>query len=169
MHKLIGLFFISMIVTTTQVQAQAELCVGGYFTEQQGYDFLQSHIPVSLDAWQQRAGIIVQQIKAGMELEEMPPPVGTAPIINGRKVMDGYTVENVAFESLPGFYVTGNLYRPLKKQKSYPGVLCPHGHFSNPDTRFNEDTQKRCAGLARMGAVVFVWDMIGYGDSKQIP
>ncbi|ULQ50997.1 alpha/beta hydrolase family protein [Flavihumibacter fluvii] len=168
MKKTIGLLFFTILVCTGQLYSQAELCQGAYFTEQQGYDFLQSHIPVSLEAWTERSEKIVRQIKAGMQLEQMPAPVGTAPIIHSRKVMDGYTVENVAFESLPGFYVTGNLYRPLRKEKSYPGILCPHGHFSNPDTRFNEDTQKRCAGLARMGAVVFVWDMVGYGDSKQV-
>jgi uncharacterized protein len=168
MKKTLSLLCIVLFISTTRLIAQDELCQGAYFTEQQGYDFLQGHIPVSLPAWTERSEKIRQQIKAGMQLEQMPAPVGSAPIIHSRKVMDGYTVENVAFESLPGFYVTGNLYRPLKKEKSYPGVLCPHGHFSNPDTRFNENTQKRCAGLATMGAVVFVYDMIGYGDSKQV-
>lgn len=168
MNKITGLILASIIAFATPVFSQAELCVGDFFTEKQGYDFLQSHVPVSLAAWKERSAQIVGQIRSGMQLEQMPAPVGSAPIIHSRRVMDGYTVENVAFESLPGFYVTGNLYRPLGKQKSYAGILSPHGHFSNPDTRFNEDTQKRCAGLARMGAVVFVWDMVGYGDSKQI-
>ena len=148
-------------------KAQVELCQGAYFTEEQGQAFLDQHIPASLSDWQQRAGEIRMHIREGMEMGTIPPGPGTAPIINEKKVMDGYTIENVAFESLPGFYVTGNLYRPVKKQKSYAGILCPHGHGENPTGRFREQTQVRCAMLAKMGAVVFAWDMVGMGDSKQ--
>ena len=146
---------------------QVELCQGAYFTEEQGKAFLEQHIPASLQDWQNRAAEIRSHILEGMELTTIPPSPGTPAIINEKKIMDGYTIENVAFESLPGFYVTGNLYRPLKKQKSYAGILSPHGHWHNPDGRFQEQMQIRCAMLARMGAVVFAWDMVGYGDAMQ--
>jgi len=81
--------------------------------------------------------------------------------------MKGYIVENIALKTLPGYYLTGNLYSPDKKMTSLAGVLSPHGHFKNPDGRFQEQVQKRCATLARMGAVVFAYDMIGYGDNNQ--
>lgn len=167
MYRVILAALILLLTRSTEIFSQDELCVGNYFTEQQGYDFLQNHIPVSLSAWTERSAKIVQQIKAGMQLDALPAKTNSIPIIHSRKEMNGYSVENVAFESMPGIYVTGNLYRPLRKLPAYAGILSPHGHFSNPDTRFNKDTQERCANLARMGAVVFVWDMIGYGDSKQ--
>jgi hypothetical protein len=92
-------------------------------------------------------------------------------MIHGKRVYEGYSVENIAFESIPGFFVTGNLYKPLKKQKKNPAVLCPHGHHPpdswGPGGRFGIDEQFRCATLARMGAVVFSYDMVGYGDSTQ--
>lgn len=147
--------------------AQVELCQGKYFSEEEGKAFLQQHVPATKAEWESRAKQVRERVTDGIEWKALSrKPIGK-PIIHSRKVMDGYTVENVAFESLPGFYVTGNLYRPLAKQKSYAGILCPHGHGNNPEGRFREQTQKRCATLARMGAVVFVWDMIGQGDSKQ--
>ena len=172
MHKCISmnrvlLVFCFILLINNCIYAQAELCQGAYFTEEQGKAFLDNHVPVSLDAWQQRAEQIRNTIRTGMELEKMPPKPTSKPIINGKRIMDGYSIENVVFESMPGFYVTGNLYRPLQKQKKYAGILCPHGHGDNPEGRFREQTQKRCGTLARMGAVVFVWDMIGQGDSKQ--
>lgn len=145
----------------------AELCQGAYFTEAQGAALLESLKPQNLSQWQLRRDSIITQIKKGMELETLPPKPYSTPVIHSKKTMDGYTVENVFFESVDGYYVTGNLYRPANKQSSYAGILCPHGHDGALEGRFREQTQKRCATLARMGAVVFAWDMIGYGDAHQ--
>ncbi|MCF0064977.1 acetylxylan esterase [Dyadobacter chenwenxiniae] len=153
-------------LTNTLSAQQAELCQGAYFTEAQGKEFLEKHTVKTKLEWETRAAAIRKQIREGMGLETMPAKPTSGPIIHSKREMDGYTVENVAFESMPGIYVTGNLYKPTKKQQSYAGILCPHGHGENPHGRFREQTQKRCATLARMGAVVFVLDMVGQGDSK---
>lgn len=167
MNKISAFAFFLCLLSSGSLTAQDELCKGAYFTEAQGKAFLEEHTPASLNDWQHRAEQIRARIRGGMQLETMPAKPASAPIVHSKKIMDGYTVENVAFESLPGFYVTGNLYRPLQPQKSYAGILSPHGHWDDPSGRFHEQMQKRCATLARMGAVVFAWDMIGYGDSKQ--
>ena len=87
---------------------------------------------------------------------------------------DRFTCEKVAFESMPGFYVTGNLFRPAKvgSRKKMPGILCPHGHWA--DGRLHDhdpagSVVARCIQLARMGATVFSYDMVGYNDSCQLP
>jgi dienelactone hydrolase len=119
--------------------------------------------PKSIVDWKERAILLKFQLKRGMGLESVAAKHGLTPVIHSKKIMDGYSVENVFFESQPGHFVSGNLYKPLKKYASYAGILHPHGHFENG--RFHEQTQIRSATLARMGAVVFAWDMIGYGDA----
>ena len=157
------LYFLTVL--NSSILAQDELCQGPYFTEEQGRTFLQSQVPPSLVAWQSRSRQVKDRLLDGMELRSVPARPTSAPIIHSRREMDGYTVENVAFESLPGIYVTGNLYQPAQKLQSYAVILSPHGHGN--DMRFHEQTQKRCGTLARMGAIVFAPDMIGQGDSKQ--
>jgi pimeloyl-ACP methyl ester carboxylesterase len=119
------------------------------------------------DEWRERAAHIRSALVRGMKLEHRPPACPLNPIRHSLKRDDGYTVENVAFESLPSLWVTGNLYLPADAHEKIPGVLCPHGHLA--DNRMLEQTQKRCAALARMGAAVLAYDMIGYGESTQIP
>ncbi|MGH9159253.1 MAG: acetylxylan esterase [Vicinamibacteraceae bacterium] len=102
-----------------------------------------------------------------------PPPPKTP--LNA-KVLDekkgpGFRVAKVYFESLPGFLVTGNLYRPASGNGPFPAVLSPHGHWTYGRLN-NEESGSvpgRCIDLARMGFVVFAIDMIGYNDSLQLP
>ncbi len=123
----------------------------------------------NMDEWKLRAEKLRKSILRGAELFPFPEKCNLKPIIHSKRKYNGYTVENVAFESLPGFFVTGNLYRPTEGKKPYPGILCPHGHFKEPNGggRFRPDMQYRCATLARMGAIVFAYDMIGWGESTQ--
>ncbi len=115
-------------------------------------------------AWEARATKIRENIFRGAKLDHLPPPCPFNPIRHSKREFDGYSVENVALEVLPGFFMTGNLYLPLEFDDRIPGVLAPHGHRENK--RRLESTQKRSAAMARMGAVVFAWDMLGYGESK---
>jgi dienelactone hydrolase len=154
-----------------QLQAQTIdttlLCQGAYFTEAEGKAALEQFATTYHDraGWEKRAEKIRQTIIQGSGLWQHPEHTPLKPIIHSKRTYDGYTVENVAFESLPGFFVTGNLYRPVQKQSSYPAILAPHGHGTDP--RFSEYVQRRCATLARMGAIVFAYDMVGMGESDQ--
>jgi hypothetical protein len=78
--------------------------------------------------------------------------------------MNGYTIENIAIETLPGLYVCGSLYRPLKYKGSSPIILNPDGHFA--DGRYRADCQYRCAMQARMGAIAFCYDLFAWGESR---
>jgi hypothetical protein len=150
------------------------LCQGSYFTEQQGAEHLQtvSKNIKSVKDWTLHADSIRAQIKKGLGIEKMPQRGPLNPKSRNKKELDGYSVEAVVFESFPGFYVTGNLYKPTgnHKNKSLAVIACPHGHWDRPEDygRFRDDMQIRCAAFARMGAMVFSYDMIGYGESQQL-
>jgi hypothetical protein len=146
------------------------LCQGNYHSEQDAREqlakFTRSYS--NLTEWKARAERIRKGILVGAELSPLPKKRPLKRIIRSKRKYDGYTVQNAAFESLPGVFVTGNLYRPRKGKGPFAAVLCPHGHWSKPEDygRFRPDMQKRCAALARMGAIVFSYDMVGYGDWK---
>lgn len=168
------LLLVYFIISLTNGMAQPnparpDLCQGAYFTEDQGAQALKTFAATYHDraTWETRASLIRKGIREGMKLPDKPNFAPLQPIRHSLRKMNGYTVENVAFESLPGFFVTGNLYRPINPGGKTAGILCPHGHAANQDARFLEQAQQRCATLARMGATVFVYDMLGYGDSRQ--
>jgi dienelactone hydrolase len=163
--------FICFIQSQEHEVEKAELCQGYYQSEEEAInqlsEFARSYS--TLEEWKVRADRIRHGIIFGAGLISPPKKCALNPILNSKRVYSEYTVENVAFESLPGFFVTGNLYRPLSGQKPFAGILCPHGHFKVPNGggRFRPDHQLRCATLARMGAVVLSYDMVGWGDSTQ--
>ncbi|MBK8882933.1 MAG: acetylxylan esterase [Bacteroidales bacterium] len=149
---------------------------GAFYTEEQGaaeLKKLESMYSTS-EQWEPRKKMLKERILKGMNLSPLPTRTPLNAITGTKRIHDGYTVENVSIETIPGFYLCGNLYRPLDNSSKHPGILCPHGHFEG-DTlgawgRFHPDLQKRCATFARMGAVVFSYSMFGWGgeSSKQL-
>ena len=141
------------------------------------------------DAWQERSSLVRARVALAAGLLPMPPRPPVQATIHGRIERDGYTIDKVFFESFPGHYVTGNLYRPTSDAPDpRPGVLCPYGHWPGgrfmdmPDEAVQKEIesgaerfvnggrsplQARCIGLARLGCVVFHYDMIGFCDSVQ--
>ena len=130
-------------------------------TNQEGADF---QPPSSAQAWRDRAMQLRQQMLVALGLWPMPPKTPLNPRIYGKLQRDGYTIEKVVLETMPGFTLSGNLYRPAGKTGRVPGLLCPHGHWE--DGRVNIEVQQRCIRWAKLGCVVFMYDMVGYNDSK---
>ncbi|HLW21237.1 MAG TPA: hypothetical protein VKX33_12985 [Cyclobacteriaceae bacterium] len=148
------------------------LCVGNYWTEEEGLAFLQEmrQTYTTEKEWETRANIIKSHLLKGAGLETFPKKTPLNPIMGEVRKYDGYSVQNVAFESLPGVYVTGSLYRPLGKTGKLPGIISPHGHGTTPGMvgRHHPQAQMRFATLARMGAIVLGYDMVGYGQMEEI-
>lgn len=145
--------------------------------------------PATVEAWNTRAEEVRRQMLVAFGLWPMPEKTPLNAVVHGRVERPEYTVEKVYFESYPGFFVTGSLYRPKNADGKRPVVLLPHGHFANG--RFNEvafqaarnqiaegaerwenggryPLQAKCVTLARMGCIAFHYDMVGYADSTQL-
>ena len=121
------------------------------------------------EIWEDRAEQIRQHILVALGLWPLPSKGPLKAEIFGRIERDDYTVEKVYFESLPGFFVCGNLYRPRGKGP-FPGIACPHGHWSAGRLENSElgSIPGRCINLARQGFATFAYDMAGYRDSAQV-
>ncbi len=125
------------------------------------------------DAFDKRKKDLRVCILKALGINEFAKRTALNPIIRSRILMNGYSVENVAFESIPGYFVAGTLYKPANGKGPFPVILCPHGHFYNEKDpsismdsgRYRPDMQYRCAGLAKMGAIVLNYDMYSWGES----
>jgi dienelactone hydrolase len=152
--------------------------LGHYLKPEQGKAVLDAALTRFPDraSWETYGAHARQRIQEGAGLTPWPKRTPLNAVIRDRRVYDGYTVENVCFESVPGYLVTGNLYRPTDAKPPYAAMLSTHGHGPavtkpedyNNHARFSPGMQARCATLARMGAVVLSIDMFAYGDSIQL-
>lgn len=123
--------------------------------------------------WETRREALRKEVRARLGIDPLLQQcVPLKPILGKKRKMDGYMVQNIALEMLPGYYCCGSIYMPdnalAKKQVAqkgkYPIIICPNGHWA--DGRYNEDLQKRYATLARMGAICISFDLFGWGESR---
>ena len=119
--------------------------------------------------WDARAAFIREHVLASAGLLPLPDRTPLNATVFAELTRSGYTVSKVHFESLPGFFVTGNLYRPAG-DGPFPAVLSPHGHWTYGRLENSPlvSGPGRAITLARQGFVVFTYDMIGYNDSRQL-
>ncbi len=118
--------------------------------------------------WKGRAQEIREQVLVSCGLWPLPEKAPLNAQVFGKIERDGYSVEKVYFQTYPGVYLGGNLYRPLGKAKGpFPAILNPHGHWGNGRMADTKDGSiaARCISFARQGMVAFSYDMFGYNDS----
>jgi dienelactone hydrolase len=115
--------------------------------------------------WEQYRDERIERLRRS--LGEFPPPpdklaVHTTGVVHG----DGFTVENLAYESRPGQWVPGNLYVPDPPRPSMPGLLIAHAHHRDKP---QDELQDMGMTWARAGCLVLVIDQVGYGERRAHP
>jgi dienelactone hydrolase len=144
--------------------------------------------PSSLSEWDVRKEQVRRQILVSQGLWPMPTKTPLNAVVHGKMEGDGYTVEKVYFESAPGFFVTGSLWKPKVISGKVPAVMFAHGHWQDARLSLGSDDKVRaeiaaggerferggksifqslCIQLARMGCIVWQWDMLSDSDSIQ--
>jgi hypothetical protein len=121
--------------------------------------------------WEKRAAHLRKQILSSAGLLPLPHKTPLNPQVFGKINRPDYTIEKVLIETMPGYYLGGNLYRPKGKTGPFPGIASPHGHWNYG--RLEHTTlgsmPARGINLARQGYVVLIYDMVGYNDTIQTP
>ncbi|MDG2206846.1 MAG: acetylxylan esterase [Pirellulales bacterium] len=145
--------------------------------------------PESLEEWKARAEKLRRRVLLAAGLWPPPEPKPVLATVWGPVQGEGYTVSRVYFQSSPGLWVTGSLYKPDGIEGKIPAILCPHGHWregrfhAHSEEQFAKELewgseedrpsgryplQSRCVTLCRMGCLVFHYDMLGYADSAPV-
>ncbi|HTL09195.1 MAG TPA: hypothetical protein VL307_13080 [Chitinophagaceae bacterium] len=117
----------------------------------------------NIQEWEQRKASLQPCLLQALQLQRLPAPPTSTPISTTLRKYNGYTVQNLAIEILPGLWVNGSLYKPAVYKGKIPLVLNPDGHWEKQ--RYRPDCQYRCAALARMGAMAFSYDLFAWGES----
>jgi dienelactone hydrolase len=116
--------------------------------------------PETLAEWQaQRAMIRKKLLRAWGGFPDKKCEL--KPRILGTDKRDGYRVERIIFQTLPGVWMTANAYVP-DGPGPRPTVLCVHGHWSG--AKQDRTVQARCIGLAKLGFFALAVDALGAGE-----
>lgn len=101
----------------------------------------------------------ILQLIGGLPARGGPVPVRTFGSLPG----DGFRVEKIAYESLPGYFVTANVYVPAAGPGPFPAVVLTPGHeASGKAGQYNWG-----ANLARAGILSIAIDPMGQGERLQ--
>lgn len=125
-------------------------------------------LPADAKEWRHRRPQVEQAFRNAIGMQNLPERTPLQARTTASHDMGDYTIENVLFESRPGFPVTANLYRPKQNSRAKrAAIVCPIGHSLSAG-KTDTDEQVRCIRLAKMGLVVLVYDAIGHGE-RMIP
>jgi len=126
----------------------------------------------TLDDWQVKRLVYRKQLLEMLGLDPFPEKTPLNPVVTGTADHERFTVENLRFQSMPGLYVTGNLYIPKNLDKPAPTILyvCGHGEVKKDGVSYGNKVayQHHAEWFARNGYVCLVIDTVQLGEIEGI-
>ena len=124
------------------------------------------------ESWLGKRDQFKDELADMLGLNPAPPRTDLKATIVGSVQRDGIIVERLHFQSVPGLYVTANLYRPVESSKPLPAILYVCGHsvqretVNGTDISYGNKTgyQRHGAWFARHGYVCLTIDTIQWGE-----
>ncbi len=126
----------------------------------------------TLPAWEARKEHLRRQVLSAAGLLPMPERAPIQWKLIRRVQYRDYWIETILIETLPGYYLGANLYRPARLRGGpAAGVLIPHGHWKKGRLEDLPSYSVPALGinLARQGYIALAYDMVGYNDTRQTP
>ncbi len=125
----------------------------------------------TLAQWEARKKQLEEQILFWAGLDPMPERLPVRSEVFGRIENKDYSIEKVLIETRPGYWLGGNLFRPLGRTGKFPAIVSPHGHwiYGRLENTPLASLPTRAINLAQQGHVVLLYDMVGYNDTLQTP
>jgi cephalosporin-C deacetylase-like acetyl esterase len=122
----------------------------------------------TLEDWIARRGQYRKQLLEMLGLEPLPPRTELKPVITGKVEREEFVVEKLHFQSMPGLYVTGNMYLPKKIERPLPTILyvCGHAVVKKDGVSFGNKAgyQHHGAWFARNGYACLTIDTLQLGE-----
>src|SRR4051812_8235789 len=118
----------------------------------------------TLKEWQNRRPRLKQEYFDMLGLWPLPEKTPLHATVTGTLERDNFVVEKLHFQSKPGLYVTGNLYRPKKIDGKLPSVLYVCGHSGRGRDGNKTAFQDHGMWFATNGYVCLVIDTLQLGE-----
>lgn len=126
----------------------------------------------TLPDWETRRLLYRKQLFEMLGLDPLPEKTDLKAVVTGNLDHNDFTVEKIHYQSMPGLYVTGNLYIPKNLEKPAPAILyvCGHSLVKKNNISFGNKTayQHHAAWFARNGFVCLVIDSLQLGEIEGI-
>jgi dienelactone hydrolase len=126
----------------------------------------------TLQDWTRRKEQYRAELFEMLSLAPLPERTELRAVVTGRVEHESFTVENLHFQSMPGLYVTANLYLPKGLEKPAPTILylSGHGPVVKEGISFGNKVTYQHHGIwfAQHGYVCLILDTVQLGEIQGI-